>query len=253
MVSSVPGQEEIGGQAAFCTAPGVHRGGLQDGRRSLHEPVGEVGGPPGRLRVIQRLGLGRAVLERGQRHPHGPLPAIGGVGVRDVGGQRSVGGPYDQRAAVLDRGPELEGGSREAQASVDFAGQGFGVLTGQVATHPPVDDLPILLCGEVHPVGQLAVPELHPRADGLQHAAAGVFLPRVVPEDGEDGDVGLRGDVRGHRVHDSLGPFTGQAVEDRHPGGLQGRPPAELRDRVVGEAVQADVQELVHGVIGTSR
>ena len=68
---------------------------------------------------------------------------------------------------MFDGGPELEGRAGEAQASVDLAGQGFGVLAGEVAADPPVDDLPIFLRGEVHPVGELAVPELHTRADGL--------------------------------------------------------------------------------------
>src|SRR5439155_16408638 len=62
----------------------------------------------------------------------------------------------------------------------------------------------------------------------------------------EDGDVGLGRDVHPHRVDETFAPLPGQAVQHGGPGCLQRRQATEFGDRVVAQAVQADVQELFH-------
>src|SRR5947199_380846 len=68
----------------------------------------------------------------------------------------------------------------------------------------------LLLGGEVHPVCELAVLEFHPGAQRLEHPSPRMLLAGVVAQDGEYGDVRLRGHVRADRVDRTLTPLPGQ-------------------------------------------
>ena len=145
---------------------------------------------------------------------------------------------------MLDGGPKVEPGRWEAQPFVHLGSQGPSVPAGQVPPHPPVHDPAIFLRGEIDAVGELAVPEVHPGSQGLEHTPAGVLLARVVAEDGEHRDVRLGGHVRTDRVHQALGAVPHQVVQDRRPGRLQGGSTVQLGHGVVTEPVEADVEEL---------
>jgi hypothetical protein len=82
-------------------------------------------------------------------------------------------------------------------------------------------------------------------------ATARVLLARVVAQDREHGDVGLGRDALAHGRHRPRASLPCERVEERRVGGLQRRAAVELRDRVVGQAVEADVQEPVHLITGT--
>src|SRR6266511_4165940 len=165
------------------------------------------------------------------------LLPVGRVRVGHVGRERAFGGVDDQGTPVLHRRLEVKLGAREGDRPVDLLRQRAGILAGEVPADPPIDDLPVLLGGEVHPIGEVPIPEVHTGAQRFQRPPARVLLARVVPEDGEHGDVRLRGHVLADGVDQPEGSPPGQAIEHGRPRGFQWGPAVELRDRVVAQSI----------------
>ena len=96
-------------------------------------------------------------------------------------------GPSSARITSAPRCSTVASRSNVALGSfsvlVHLVGQRCGLLGREVAAHPPVDDLGQSAGGEVDAVREVAVANVHARADGLEDAAARVLLARVVAED----------------------------------------------------------------------
>ena len=246
MVSTVTGQDEIGGELAPPPPLGVHLRRVEDLGRSFHEGVGQVGGSPGRIALLERLAPGNLELERLQRDSQRPLLPVRGVGVGHLRGQESLARPDHQGASVLHRGPELEGDAGKLELLVDLGGQGSGFVGRQVPSHPAVDDPGPVRGGEVHPVGEVAVAEVHAGAHRLDDAAARMLASRVVAQDGEHGDVRLGSDARADG-DDGPGPaLRRKRVHERGSGGLQRGAVSQRRDGIVPQPIEADVEQSIH-------
>ena len=117
----------------------------------------------------------------------------------------------------------------------------------QVAAGPAVDDDAVLVDGrEVRPPREIAVVHLEADTEGLEGAAAGVLRVRVVAEDREHRDVGLRSDALAHGDDGARSPLAREGVEIRRLGGLQRGAAVEIRMRLVTEPVEDDVEDLLH-------
>ena len=244
MVAAVAGEDQVAGELALGAAASVHLRRVQHPGGALDEGVREVGRARGFGRAVERLRGRHAWLERLERDAHAPLAAVRGVGVRDLGREPSVVGPDHERPSVLDGGPEREGGPRQPQVRVHLVGEPRRLLRRQVPADAAVLDLGPAPAGEVDPIGEVAVAEVHADPGRLEHPATGMLLVGVVAEDPEHADVRLRRDP-GADGDDGAGPAPArQGVEVRRVGRLERRTPVELRDRVVPEPVEAHEQQL---------
>ena len=137
----------------------------------------------------------------------------------------------------------------EAVVSQQVAHEGFGLVALHVAAVMAVDDetaVHLLHGAQVHPHGHLPRGEGHVHARGLQHAAPGVALPRVVAEDVQDSGVAACGNPR----RDGLAQAGFAACKNAEVGQIkvfEGCFAAEGRNRIVAHAV-ADHQYILHGI-----
>ncbi len=244
MVARVARQDQVAGQLPLCAPASVDLARVEDARGSTDELVRELRGALGRRCLIERLCRGHQWLERLEGDPEAALPRVRRVGVRDLGGERAtVVGSDHERPSMLDRGPEIERRARQPERSIDLVGKRVRLLAREVTSHPTIDDLGPVGGREVDPVGEVAVAQIHADAERLEHPSAGMLLGGVVPQDAEHPDVGLRGDAWADRDHRTRGPPSGERIEVRRVGGLERGAVIELRDRVVAEPVEADVEQ----------
>ena len=113
----------------------------------------------------KRLAMRDDRLERLERHAERPVLAVGGVRVGHLGGERTVDGADHEGAAVLDRRLQRERRRPEGRSRlVHLIGERVRLVRRQIAADAAVDDLRPLARGEVHPVREVSVAEVHVRS-----------------------------------------------------------------------------------------
>ena len=188
--------------------------------------------------------------------PQSSLPAVGGVRVLYLRREGCIVGPQHEHAPVADGRAEFEGGASNPNLVLNVLGERGGLLRSQIAAHPAIDDRPavaLLLHGcEVDAVREVPVCDLQSGADRLDRPPSSVMFVRVVAEDREDGDVGLRSDALANRGHVAVATRRSQPIEVRRPSRLEGGCPIQGIERVVPEPVEDDVQDLLHVVLSAT-
>ena len=205
VVAGVAREDQVAGQRPGPPAPRVHLGGVQElARRASTNAFVRSAARRRGLGVLQRLARdatsGSKVSSATPSEPS--FAYAGSVFVTSADSGPSVGADHQRRRGAR-RSPAARTW-RPASCSVSFtsSASACGLLGGEVAADAAVDDAPAVRGGEVDPVGEVAVAELHAAADRLDDPAAGMLLARVVAEDREHGDVGLGRDPLAHRDDD---------------------------------------------------
>src|SRR5207245_2189495 len=123
-----------------------------------------------------------------------------------------------------------------------------GFFARQIAPDTTVDDRHAVFGNrcEVDAVREVAVSHLHACPQRFHRTAAGVIHARVVAEDREHGDVGLRRDPLADCVDGAVASARGQRIEVRVPRSFKRSLVAELRQWVVAEPIEHHVHDLVH-------
>jgi hypothetical protein len=133
----------------------------------------------------------------------------------------------------LDRPAAGERGGHECVQQIHQPGRVLaGDVTGGEVVHDALDDP-----HQVAAVGHVLSADIHTDARRLEGRAPRVDGPGVVAEHGEVGNVAAGRHALGHGAHHPDDSLTGEPVEVRRVGRLEGRPARQLRERLVGHAV----------------
>ena len=192
---------------------------------------------------------GQVGLERGR----GPA-RCGVLGVFPPGAQRRQRTSFPDRVAIGDEGrnlalhhqdPEQPLGLLQADGDAfdlelpDRRKQGF-CFFGRGGRFSLVENqaaFGFMDPGKMRQDGHVGGVQGNARAQGLQRSPAGEFR-RVEPEHGKVGIFAGQGLAHGTGMVEAIGPLTGQPVEMRGSGRLQGSLPVERLDGSISQAVE---------------